>query len=917
MHRYASGDATLTKEEKQSVYEELDEDDGRHIRNEKVRVVADLQQFGDASDARKKMIKIAHSYDALRKAYERRIKDFERAADMDSSARDKLDSHESALNKVNKEIELLKNDYSHIANGNNAVTSFADVWAREIDFKDVSPTGVPAITVDSPPAWDSPGVDNTLSLTAAIETVNSSTPYAGIIGASTLVNSGSIEDLNVKVNAYIDENTNTGGVAVPVNSYTYKLTPWAGEKLTQSIIAKIDADAGSDKTAQTWASPTGKKYNLYKNDSLQPLGAGTSVNYKDDDGEIIEMLISRVIIKDGVGHTSVPGNYELELIKNGATVSNSQVGHMNEDKAKNVELYSFSNSAEGITYQHITADGIKVRVHRSVRDASYEVPHSKMGGPSAFNNMVQINAPKEVTPERIAEVMKEFGGVEDPRPTTKEDARVLAENRLLSVLGGDTDPYKNIADPAKRAATLAQIEKEHGITVDDLVFSATEQGNVKFRMSEEKAKALAKKLSTDYYVHSTDLDATRLPYSAEFNSFITEIMDDISQQQDDLSRQPYDIKQAVTQAVLLSSFLTGPRKGLTSTTRRWTNGTGGWGSSSNQDVYTGGADYVFTTPRRSEWLAAREANYYGANFVIDPTKALTRLDFYANRQDEYGKRITSSNIVESAKILNEGRGSDNPYEVMFKDEISVEEMEFVQVSESMRQMTIRVLEYQGVREINGVPLEQFVVTKVPAKRRYSEVNTVLTQQLDAIEVLTQIDAALDESYDANETVPAKIAWEAPTDPKESLTPFKSIRAALSKYEKEYLGDYDGKVWGAAALKNDNAVTWLAPGIVADDPQRYRMTPIAIKNAYEAQSANGVVPQRRLIVQVEDITQEESKRVPAYYILHSGGAKNAIPYDPYVEVLMKDDLEYIFSTIAYKDYVRFKGAYPTVKNEQVA
>jgi hypothetical protein len=151
-------------------------------------------------------------------------------------------------------------------------------------------------------------------------------------------------------------------------------------------------------------------------------------------------------------------------------------------------------------------------------------------------------------------------------------------------------------------------------------------------------------------------------------------------------------------------FLTGPRGGgLMATRTRWFNGIPLTGMSSDSDVGTGGADYVFFTPE--DKVGKRHiSGVYGnseAELMFDAAKLYTRLDWYANFVDDYGRRSPRNNLIKSATV--------GAYEVMFKKRVGLESLQSMAVHRDLRDDILIELDKRGIKEIQGRPVNEVVV----------------------------------------------------------------------------------------------------------------------------------------------------------------------------------------------------------------
>jgi hypothetical protein len=323
----------------------------------------------------------------------------------------------------------------------------------------------------------------------------------------------------------------------------------------------------------------------------------------------------------------------------------------------------------GATYTIRTADGVVIKIHRANKDDSTKFMSSySEKAAKAFHNLVTIQAPANATPETIANALGQ-AGVADVRPATAEDARILVENRLMSIFDAQTDANTNLKEKA-REDSLARIADKWGITPDDVVITTGASGRIETRLSPEGAAKI--------------WEATGKPAAIFHNVSM-----------------PWLEGNDDKKADWLVQLFTAPQGGLLSTTTRWTEGIGGAGMSSMSDVGTGGAEYVFTKP-----VANASAKVYGVtgpspHILFDPLKVYQRLDFYANQQDAYGKRTKNKDVISAARV--------GAYEVMFKHRMDWADLDVVVMSPTMRSMVLGKLKAKGITQIGGRSIEEVFV----------------------------------------------------------------------------------------------------------------------------------------------------------------------------------------------------------------
>jgi hypothetical protein len=330
---------------------------------------------------------------------------------------------------------------------------------------------------------------------------------------------------------------------------------------------------------------------------------------------------------------------------------------------------SFINSGTRYSYSD-PETGAEVVFQR----ASYTDGHNV----SSNNNTVKIHMPLDTTPEQYQKALENLG-IAKARPSTEGDIKVLAENKLISLMGthqGSIKTYdgnKNMGGTARQKA-LDEIKQKYGVTPEDLTFSTEPNGRVKLFLSDEKASELAKKFGVSYFKHSVSGG-------------------------NDPDRWV--------------NMIAGKNPGMLSTYHRFTEGIGGQGKSSDTDMENGAGDYNYVTPMSDNGSTVSGTS----KIVLKPSAVFKRTDFWANPGDGYGKKAgggstsnTSPYELFSSKgnIGYQGYGG-GVYEVLPKDTVPLSDFAYIVVPSNIRQQIIDKLTEKGVIEVNGVPLEKFVL----------------------------------------------------------------------------------------------------------------------------------------------------------------------------------------------------------------
>lgn len=341
------------------------------------------------------------------------------------------------------------------------------------------------------------------------------------------------------------------------------------------------------------------------------------------------------------------------------------------------------HSSYGQTFVVTLDDGTQIHFMRADVPTSHASGATKLSAhsPKAFHNKVMIITPQaSATPESMAMTLN-LAGISTVRPSTEQDAKILIENRLMSIFDEKVDPTTNPSGDA-RQESLDKIMSEWGISPADVSLVAGAGGRVEMRLTPEAAKKIVDKTGVKALRHnlsSTGKHGMNGPVGVETDE---EAKDRIAE--------------------WFADRVATPQGGLLATATRWTEGVPTGGQSSSADVDTGGADYVFTTPRSS--VVVGTSYYLVPTLWFDAERAFQRLDFWANEHDEFGKRKGKSPI---SQIKPHG------YEVMFKGRLSYNDAEVIFAKdEDMRTRIITKLRQKGINELGGRPLEQVIQTDV-------------------------------------------------------------------------------------------------------------------------------------------------------------------------------------------------------------
>lgn len=156
--------------------------------------------------------------------------------------------------------------------------------------------------------------------------------------------------------------------------------------------------------------------------------------------------------------------------------------------------------------------------------------------------------------------------------------------------------------------------------------------------------------------------------------------------------------------------------GLMSTHERAKKGLLANGKSSMTDLKTGGADSVFTRMVTKDGIKSWSQNQtpdLGINLVFKPD-LLDRTDWYAYDEDTYGstdpekfaRRQSPEEIFQAQKEV----GFSYANEQMFRTGISMEKVAAITcINDDAVKDVLRTLMKNNITEINGVPIEKFVI----------------------------------------------------------------------------------------------------------------------------------------------------------------------------------------------------------------
>jgi DNA polymerase III epsilon subunit-like protein len=360
----------------------------------------------------------------------------------------------------------------------------------------------------------------------------------------------------------------------------------------------------------------------------------------------------------------------------------------------------------GQYYYTRVIDGVEVKFQYIKAD--YDEANS--GSYKSFSNLVTIDVPRGTDPTVIAKAMQ-LGGVNDPRAATLDDTRLLVENRLIAVLGGKVDANRYPTNEVARAAQLAEINSKYGVSADQFELRVGTSGRIELVGPPSLGEAIRNKTRVDLIFHSITqgnfIDGTRGGF------------------------QPDAVANGIANMFK-------PGQGLRSTNSRVLRGGTEVGASSQTDTETGGADYVFTTP--ADGVSGLASNIHkgtggwGTTFIVyDAPELFRRVDFFGNKDDEFGRRRAPKREEEKADtdwVIDDI--VPGAYELMFKGEIGHDAVAFIVVgNESEKNRLVTALKARGINKIGGQAVEVVVTygiaNDVVARRGNAKVTKLLSK----------------------------------------------------------------------------------------------------------------------------------------------------------------------------------------------
>lgn len=363
-------------------------------------------------------------------------------------------------------------------------------------------------------------------------------------------------------------------------------------------------------------------------------------------------------------------------------VARFKVNHFREkdfralmDKAGDVKTKA-SFSFVGQNGKRVRAPGVDaVRVAKLGRARVSHVLGAKDGGRlAAMHNVVEIRVPKTSTRAKAFE-------------------QIQATFKKLGI--DATTPDAKAVDAWKRVRLLNYYDRESA----NMLTHFNGQRDQLDMMWENFANAEMERIAKDITVREVTPGRVAA-YSEQLAKEFTEA--GVTHLQHDANMDPVDLMDLIFVKDKSNS-------GLLSSKERYSRGKFTEGMSTSTDFRTGGADSVFVRAQTN----APGTNPQGARvrFEIDPSE-LGRMDVYAFNSDQYGRageaNIKSRLTVDMVKGLAKKKGFRHGNEFMFRHGIPKTSIRRVRVAPFERDRVIAHLKNNGVTEVNGVPVEEFV-----------------------------------------------------------------------------------------------------------------------------------------------------------------------------------------------------------------
>lgn len=321
------------------------------------------------------------------------------------------------------------------------------------------------------------------------------------------------------------------------------------------------------------------------------------------------------------------------------------------------------------TYTRYLPNGTAIRFIRSPE------------GGDSFDGFVRVVIPQKPTQKIIDETLATF--LKAPRLASEQDVEVLKANQLISIFKPNDKEVMAMTHDERKDYIDRVIGKYWGFKFNNVTQELDEEGTLRFLLPIDTATKIMKATG----VTRIDHDLGNLLYD---------------------SNGTYSMKKVV-------AMFSKPNPTLDATTTRWTRGIDINGLSSDKDVKSGGAEYVFMRPRYSH-----SADLKLGAISFHAPELFRRLDWYAYAADSYGVRnpahkslfmgATSFTNPNWFGELMAGAKSITSPEIMFRGTVPFKHAVEMMVSKEAKVHIIEALKKAGVESINGDSLDLFFTT---------------------------------------------------------------------------------------------------------------------------------------------------------------------------------------------------------------
>jgi ADP-ribose pyrophosphatase YjhB (NUDIX family)/DNA polymerase III epsilon subunit-like protein/predicted DNA-binding transcriptional regulator YafY len=418
-----------------------------------------------------------------------------------------------------------------------------------------------------------------------------------------------------------------------------------------------------------------------------------------------------------------------------ATISSAKLQRNGEILVSDKGKLQFSRGNAYVYSKEDTGGVADIRITSAQVNPGSMMIHNETSieAPGSLHGQVIIDLPIDASLDDIAEALQ-LAGVRDVRSATEADLDILAENRLLSLFAQKNDPTENVKSQTSREDLLADIEQRWGVNAQQLVPVIGRHGRIELLLPDMTARKMIEGTATIGFTH--DLSVGKVTSQLEKDKYKADYLS--SKDPDKVSFEneygsalvPYKDRVEVVSAAVVDVL----KRGLLSTVTRFNEGLQYKGMSETDDLYTGGADYVFLTPTANtleEYALTRPiSSVVSASLYLSAESVMNRSDMYANGYDAFGKRIVGNDALNSAK--------PGGYETMVRHGLDiVQPGNYFLVEGNVRERALEMLAAEGITQINGIPLEKFLTVNVKSLGE----NTRKRRGVDATPLVVALEKA--------------------------------------------------------------------------------------------------------------------------------------------------------------------------------